>query len=259
MSACISASNAARTAAATLDSAPGTTGLLMVSGGNEIRAGAFNGQSRLAAEIAAAGFPVFRFDRRGIGDSEGTNRGFANRPRTSRRRCSPFAQSHPVAARGRVRQLRRGQRADAGCGRRMRCAGAEQSLDDRRQKAMLRHLRPSGRATPRNWPIRRSCATVSGRVDLKKLAGGMVRAMKPKSAPSSLAEDMRAGLDAFLRGRYAILLAEDDRTALHLCRALGRAGHPHRAAARMRTMPIRAPRRAAGCAPACSKRCAASE
>ena len=62
--------------AATLDSAPGTTGLLMVSGGNEIRAGAFNGQSRLAAEIAAAGFPVFRFDRRGIGDSEGTNRGF---------------------------------------------------------------------------------------------------------------------------------------------------------------------------------------
>ena len=62
--------------AATLDSAPGTTGLLMVSGGNEIRAGAFNGQARMAATIAAAGFPVFRFDRRGIGDSEGDNRDF---------------------------------------------------------------------------------------------------------------------------------------------------------------------------------------
>ena len=62
--------------AATLDNAPGSVGLLVVSGGNEIRAGAFNGQARLAREIARAGFPVFRFDRRGIGDSEGENRGF---------------------------------------------------------------------------------------------------------------------------------------------------------------------------------------
>ncbi len=55
----------------TLDDAPGTTGLLIVSGGNEVRAGAFAGQARLAAEIAAAGHPVFRFDRRGVGDSTG--------------------------------------------------------------------------------------------------------------------------------------------------------------------------------------------
>jgi pimeloyl-ACP methyl ester carboxylesterase len=62
--------------AATLDTAPGTAGLLIVSGGNEIRAGAFGGQAELAAHIARAGFPVFRFDRRGVGDSEGENRGF---------------------------------------------------------------------------------------------------------------------------------------------------------------------------------------
>lgn len=62
--------------AGTLDTAPGTTGLLIVSGGNEIRAGAFGGQADMAARIAAAGFPVFRFDRRGVGDSEGENRGF---------------------------------------------------------------------------------------------------------------------------------------------------------------------------------------
>ena len=47
-----------------------------MSGGNEVRAGAFNGASRLAGEIAAKGFPVFRFDRRGVGDSEGENRGY---------------------------------------------------------------------------------------------------------------------------------------------------------------------------------------
>lgn len=62
--------------AATLDSAAGTTGLLIVSGGNEIRCGAHRGMAMLAARIAAAGYPVLRFDRRGIGDSEGENGGF---------------------------------------------------------------------------------------------------------------------------------------------------------------------------------------
>ena len=64
------------TLAATLDEAPGTTGLLVVSGGNEIRIGAHRGMAKLAADVAAAGYPVFRFDRRGIGDSEGENGGF---------------------------------------------------------------------------------------------------------------------------------------------------------------------------------------
>ena len=48
----------------TLDTAPGQTGLLIVSGGNEIRTGAWAGQAQLAARVAAAGHPVFRFDRR---------------------------------------------------------------------------------------------------------------------------------------------------------------------------------------------------
>ncbi len=62
--------------AASLDDAPGTTGLLIVSGGNEIRSGAHRGMAMLAQRVAAAGHPVFRFDRRGIGDSEGENGGY---------------------------------------------------------------------------------------------------------------------------------------------------------------------------------------
>lgn len=62
--------------AASLDEAAGSTGLLIVSGGNEIRSGAHRGMAMLAAGIADAGHPVFRFDRRGIGDSEGANGGF---------------------------------------------------------------------------------------------------------------------------------------------------------------------------------------
>ena len=53
------------------------TGLLIVTGGNEIRSGAWNGQACLAARAARAGHPVLRFERRGVGDSEGENTGFA--------------------------------------------------------------------------------------------------------------------------------------------------------------------------------------
>jgi pimeloyl-ACP methyl ester carboxylesterase len=60
----------------TLDSASGATGLLIVSNGNEIRSGPHRSMSQLAHRIAAAGYPVFRFDRRGVGDSAGSNQGF---------------------------------------------------------------------------------------------------------------------------------------------------------------------------------------
>ncbi len=62
----------------TLDDAEGMTGLLIVSGGNELRCGAHRGMALLAAGLAAHGVPVFRFDRRGIGDSEGANHGYAD-------------------------------------------------------------------------------------------------------------------------------------------------------------------------------------
>lgn len=64
------------TLAGTIDAAPATTGLLIVSGGNELRIGAHRGQAQLAAAIADAGYSVLRFDRRGIGDSTGCNEGF---------------------------------------------------------------------------------------------------------------------------------------------------------------------------------------
>lgn len=67
---------AGETLAATLDEADGTTGLLIVSGGNEIRSGAHAGMAALAASVATAGHPVMRYDRRGIGDSSGENAGF---------------------------------------------------------------------------------------------------------------------------------------------------------------------------------------
>ncbi len=57
----------------TLDKAAGATGLLIMSGGNEVRCGAHRGMALLAARLAASGVPAFRFDRRGVGDSSGAN------------------------------------------------------------------------------------------------------------------------------------------------------------------------------------------
>jgi exosortase A-associated hydrolase 1 len=61
-----------------LDEAQGETGLLIVSGGNEVRMGAHRGMALLAGRLASNGVPVFRFDRRGVGDSSGRNRGYAS-------------------------------------------------------------------------------------------------------------------------------------------------------------------------------------
>lgn len=72
----INFSCAGETLVGTLDDAAGATGLLIVSGGNEIRSGAHRGMAQLAAILASEGTPVFRFDRRGVGDSTGHNSGF---------------------------------------------------------------------------------------------------------------------------------------------------------------------------------------
>lgn len=85
--------------AASLDDAPGGTGLLIVSGGNEIRSGAHRGMAMLAQRVAAAGHPVFRFDRRGIGDSEGENHGFEGSGPDIAAAIVAFRQAAPHVAR----------------------------------------------------------------------------------------------------------------------------------------------------------------
>jgi exosortase A-associated hydrolase 1 len=56
-----------------LDGAEGTTGVLMVVGGSQTRIGSHRMYERLAKRLAEAGFPCLRFDRRGVGDSEGSD------------------------------------------------------------------------------------------------------------------------------------------------------------------------------------------
>jgi exosortase A-associated hydrolase 1 len=61
---------------ASLDSAEGRTGLLFVTGGTQTRIGSHRMYERLAFSLAQDGLPCFRFDRRGVGDSEGEDPDF---------------------------------------------------------------------------------------------------------------------------------------------------------------------------------------
>lgn len=56
---------------ASLDGSAGKIGLLMVTGGTQTRIGSHRMYERLAKRLAEGGFPCLRYDRRGVGDSEG--------------------------------------------------------------------------------------------------------------------------------------------------------------------------------------------
>ena len=59
-----------------LHAAAGRIGVVIVVGGPQYRAGSHRLFVRLARALSAAGYPVLRFDARGMGDSAGSQRGF---------------------------------------------------------------------------------------------------------------------------------------------------------------------------------------
>ena len=204
--------------AGTLDPAPGSTGLLIVSGGNEIRSGAFSGQAELARRIAAAGFPVFRFDRRGVGDSEGDNRGFRHSDKDIRAALETFRALAPQL--GRVVGF---GNCDAASALMLARGGGCDALVLSNPWTIEEEQGGAAPPTPPPAAIRARYAEklrnpreiarlITGGVDLGKLARGLARALRPPPPPSSLAEEMRAGLAGF-EGPVRILLAGADRTA----------------------------------------------
>lgn len=204
--------------AGTLDAAPGTTGLLVVSGGNEIRAGAFGGQAALAARIAAAGFPVFRFDRRGVGDSEGVNLGFRHSLSDIGAALATFRSLAPRLARvvafgncdaASALMLARGAGCDA------LVLSNPWTIEDEEAGEAPAAPPPAAiraRYLEKLTNPREIMRLASGGVDLGKLARGVAQALRPPPPPSGLAEDIAAGLAAF-PGEVRILLATADRTA----------------------------------------------
>jgi exosortase A-associated hydrolase 1 len=83
----------------TLDPADGTAGVLIVSGGNEVRHGAHRGMAMLAQNLALHDVPVFRFDRRGVGDSCGANHGWESSAPDIAAAAAAFRAEQPQIAR----------------------------------------------------------------------------------------------------------------------------------------------------------------
>lgn len=205
--------------AATLDTAPGTAGLLIVSGGNEIRAGAFGGQAELAARIARAGFPVFRFDRRGVGDSEGENRGFRHATKDIAAAIEAFRAISPQ-----IERMIAFGNCDAASAL-MLAGGAgcdglvlsnpwtiEGDANGRTDDSTPPPAAIRARYAEKLKNPREVARLLGGGVNFGMLARGLVRALSPAPPPSSLAQAMREGLAGFT-GEVRILLATADRTA----------------------------------------------
>ena len=59
-----------------LDEGDHEVGLLCVTGGSQIRTGPHRMLHAIATQVSGMGYPVFRYDRRGVGDSEGADPGY---------------------------------------------------------------------------------------------------------------------------------------------------------------------------------------
>ena len=85
-----------RNLAASLDDADGSIGVLMVTGGTQTRSGSHRMYERLAVALASGGYPCFRFDRRGVGDSEGEDPGFRGSAPDLQAALDAFRTEHPA-------------------------------------------------------------------------------------------------------------------------------------------------------------------
>lgn len=206
----------------TLDAAPGTTGVLLVTGGNEVRAGAFSGQAQLAARIARAGFPVFRFDRSGTGDSDGENAGFEGSRADIEAALTRFRAMAPTMTR--VVGLGNCDAASAlmlaggaGCDALVlsnpwTIEGNSAPADEEAPPVEAQSPEAvRARYMAKLKDPREVARLLRGGVNLRKLFGGLKQAARTAPPPSSLAEAMRQGIEGF-QGPVLFLVAGADRT-----------------------------------------------
>lgn len=217
---------AGETLVGTLDEAGGTTGLLIVSGGNEIRIGAHRGMALLAARLAqTANVPVFRFDRRGIGDSTGYNGGFASAAADITAAVAAFRTAAPhvgaIAAFGNCDAASAILLHGGGAFHRLLLANpwVVEQADALPPAAAIRARYAARLRDPANWQ-----RLLRGNVNLSKLIKGL---WKISSTPSQDDTNLPGRLFAALKAHPSahIILAKGDATAIAFVDAARRAAY----------------------------------
>ncbi len=197
----------------TLDQGSSATGLLLVTGGNETRAGAWNGQALFAARIAAKGFPTFRFDRRGCGDSEGGNAEFRSSAADLAAAIDAFRAACPQL----TRIVAMGNCDGASALMLTKGAGLDGLILSNPWTIEQADAAPPPEALRDHYKRRLLDLSalkrlLTGQVPLVKLLASLKGALTPTPPPTGLAVDMAAGIAGFA-GPVVFLLAERDRTA----------------------------------------------
>lgn len=212
----------AETLVGSLDEAAGDTGLLIVSGGNEPRMGAHRGMALLAGRVAAQGWPVFRYDRRGVADSSGANGGWESSAPDLAAAASAFRREAPQISRlvgygncdAATTLALFGPAAGVGAVVLANPWVVERAADGLPQPAAIRARYAERLRRPAEW-----WRLLRGGVDFRKLARGLRALARRPDDP--LADRVAAAL----AGREAtVVLARGDATAIAYADAARRLG-----------------------------------
>lgn len=197
-----------------VDAGESEVGLLCVTGGSQVRSGPHRMLHHLAVAVAAAGHPVFRYERRGLGDSDGEDPGYRHSGPDLAAAAAAFRRNAPhlrtvigfglcdgattLALHGR----------DAGIDRLILANPwlVETEAGDIAPAAARIHYRDR-LLSPRAW-----IEVVRGRVDLLGAMRSLFGAVTTRSA-SSLGDEVAGKLDAYA-GKLLLILATGDATAI---------------------------------------------
>lgn len=203
------------TLAASLDDGGGTTGVLLVIGGSQTRIGSHRMYERLAKALADKGFPCFRYDRRGVGDSSGEDPGYRASGSDVAAAAAAFREESPAVRKMIGFGLCDGASACALFGRAAGLDGlilvnpwlVETTEQDSPPPAAIRHYYRKRLTSRDGWT-----KILTGAVNWRKLFSGVRKAAAPATQAPLAAEIARALRESSLP--TYLILAEGDATAI---------------------------------------------